>query len=65
MLALVKKNHSALEIFYRDPSLPAFRRLKAELAHQGLSVEQALPDLAAFLAWKGKAHLYQQLLMEK
>jgi hypothetical protein len=55
-----KKN--PLESFCLNPTLANYRRLKTELNAQGLTVEQAFPDLAAFLAWKGKQHLYKHIL---
>ncbi|MBS4031213.1 MAG: hypothetical protein KGZ63_07330 [Clostridiales bacterium] len=51
-----------MESFCLNPTLANYRRLKTELNAQGLTVEQAFPDLAAFLAWKGKLHLYNHIL---
>jgi hypothetical protein len=59
---LIRREKSALDMFYRNPTLANYRRLKRELAMWGFSVEQVFPDLDAFLAWKGRNHLYLRIM---
>jgi hypothetical protein len=58
----VRREKSTLDMFYRNPTLANYRRLKRELAMWGLSVEQVFPDLDDFLAWKGRNHLYLRIM---
>lgn len=57
----MEEKMSALEAFMRNPTFTAYRRLKRELALSGHTPDQFIPDLAPFLAWKGKHTLLTQI----
>ncbi|MBS4022169.1 MAG: hypothetical protein KGZ79_07075 [Dethiobacter sp.] len=61
MLLQFKKKNSAVDKFYRSPTLANYRLLRQELADDGLSIENIFPDLDAFLAWRGRAYLSRQI----
>lgn len=57
----MEQKMSALEAFIKNPTFTAYRHLRRELALSGLSSDQFIPDLAPFLAWKGKHTLLTQI----